>query len=347
MRIRNPYLALLSPLLAPLLATTALAVGLPAAAQHSVQVSVPNPSASIEAGTPGCGEPAILDLRVAGFCPGARVRIERLGDYCYHAPEFCAPFNPRPQSRTLMVRFSRTNTSRPGAPEPVPGSIAPVHLFEGSIERVIPRGAAYLFAAAEDSIYCDNSDHEKDFGFRITLLGDSHCSDCQSDAECGAAAWCRETQEGGSECVPYQAEGAACGGLAAPWATLRCAPDLSCVHAPCSAPDVVGTCGHAGRICGTTFLDRACNGARDGNDPPLAGELVLLGGSLSAMAVSDSQGRYCFEGLLPGAYTVVSTTRTVWTPTYPAAPGRYFINLGEAQRVDHIDFGSQRFRRCR
>lgn len=323
----------------------ALAVGLPAAAQHTVQVPITNPRASIEAGTPGCGAPAVLDLRVAGFCPGAQVKIERLGDYCYHAEEFCVPFNPRPQAKSLLVRFSRNSNSRPGAPEPIPGSISPAHLLEGSIERVVPRGATHLFAAAEDSVYCDNTDREKDFGFRVTLLGDSHCSDCQSDAECGGNAWCRETQEGGSECVAYAAEGEGCGGLAAPWQVRRCTPELSCVHSPCTPPDAGGTCGKAGRICGTAFLDRTCNG-QDAGDAPLPAELVVLGGSLSAVALTDAQGHYCFDGLLPGVYTVASTTKTGWTPTFPAAPGRYSVAIGEAQRVDNINFGSQRFRKC-
>lgn len=339
MRRRNQALFLLS------CGFAALAVGLPAAAQPTVQVRVTNPRASIEAGTPGCGEPAILDLRAAGFCPGARVRIERLGDYCYHSAEFCAPFNPRPQSQTLLIRFSRNSTSRPGAAEPVPGGISPSHLFEGAFEGVVPRGATHLFAAAEDSIYCDNSDHERDLGFRVTLIGDSHCDDCRSDAECGDTSWCRETQEGGSECVLYAAEGEACGGLALPWEVRRCTPELSCVHAPCSPADAPGTCGRAGRICGRAFLDRTCNG-RDANDAPLAGELIVLGGALSAVALTDAQGRYCFDGLLPGSYTVASTTRTAWTPTFPAAPGRYSVELGATQRIDNLDFGSQRFRKC-
>ena len=328
------------------LVAVTLGAGLPAAAQHIVTVPISNPRASIEAGTPGCGAPVILDLRGAGFCPGADVKIERLGDFCYYNQELCAPFGTRPQTQSLRFRFSRGNASVPGAAEPVPGAIAPGYLIENSIMVRVPHGATHLFAAAEDSVYCDNTDFEKDFAIRLTLLGDSHCSDCQSDAECGASAWCRETQEGGSECVPFVLEGESCGGLAAPWQVLRCLPDLSCVQSPCAPPDAAGVCGKAGRICGTKFLDRTCNGKKDPGDTPLAGELIALGGYDSAVAVTDAQGRYCFDGLLPGNYTVADVSKTGWTPTFPAAPGRYSLTLGAEQKVDRIDFGSQRFRKC-
>lgn len=324
-----------------------LGAGLPAAAQHTVQVPISNPRASIEPGTPGCGPPAIVDLRGAGFCPGAEVKIERLGDYCYYTQDFCVPFGTRPQTRSLRFRFSRGNASVPGAAEPVPGGIAPGYLIEDFIMVRVPHGATHLFFAADDSTYCDNTDYEKDFGVRLTLLGDSHCSDCRSDAECGAGAWCRETQEGGSDCVPYALEGESCGGLAAPpWQVARCVPDLSCVQSPGAPAGAPGACGKAGRICGTKFLDRACNGKWDRGDTPLAGELIALGGSDSALAVTDAQGHYCFDGLLPGAYTVADVSKTGWTATFPAAPGRYSITLAAEQKVDNVDFGGQRFRRC-
>jgi len=62
-------------------------------------------------------------------------------------------------------------------------------------------------------------------------------------------------------------------------------------------------------ISGRKFDDRNANGIDDG-ETGVAGVKVLLSGTASACAVTDSSGNYSFQNLLPGTYTVTEVQPT-------------------------------------
>lgn len=65
---------------------------------------------------------------------------------------------------------------------------------------------------------------------------------CTSDQDCPAETWCRAREGGGSECVPFAAEGDRCGGFTLPSHQERCAPGLECTDFPEPTGDVPGYC---------------------------------------------------------------------------------------------------------
>jgi hypothetical protein len=66
---------------------------------------------------------------------------------------------------------------------------------------------------------------------------------CASDDDCDVKSWCRPTEEGSTECVPYQAVDDPCGGLVVPWLLEKCLPVvLDCAYDPLDPPDLPGVC---------------------------------------------------------------------------------------------------------
>jgi hypothetical protein len=65
-------------------------------------------------------------------------------------------------------------------------------------------------------------------------------SSCSTDADC-AEGWCRGTESGGYECVPFAGEGGRCGGFRPPWTFERCSPELVC-DLPERVADAPGVC---------------------------------------------------------------------------------------------------------
>lgn len=64
---------------------------------------------------------------------------------------------------------------------------------------------------------------------------------CKSDADCSEGEWCRQTEMGGQECVPFAAAGQSCNGFTLPWYYEQCAPELVC-DVPDYVADAPGVC---------------------------------------------------------------------------------------------------------
>jgi len=79
-----------------------------------------------------------------------------------------------------------------------------------------------------------------------------------------------------------------------------------------------------GRICGLSFYDRNANGRRDDNEPGIAGWKIQLTGPVAMTRETGPDGRFCFEGLPEGEYTVSELAPSAtgpeppyWVPTTP------------------------------
>lgn len=102
-------------------------------------------------------------------------------------------------------------------------------------------------------------------------------------------------------------------------------------------------------LCGQKFVDFDADGEHDDDEPGLGGvtvELLDESGSLIASTETgaedrdgddaidpfEEQGRFCFEDLAPGTYTVREVTPLAFTQTFPSAPGTHTVELtGEAE----------------
>lgn len=94
-------------------------------------------------------------------------------------------------------------------------------------------------------------------------------------------------------------------------------------------------------ISGTVFFDRDRDGVLDPGEPPLAGVTITLldgDGVEIASTVTGDDGRYLFEALPPGSYTVVQTQPAGYGST---TPNRIPVTLA-LSGVDGADFGEDR-----
>lgn len=138
-----------------------------------------DPLASFLYNGPPTPTPLVVDLGALGLAPGDWVYIESLGDW-----DCGGPCND--DARTQMYVFSETDELLPQFEvHRVPGAIdvcpdvstqAPGDIPEdfwvnanpdAFITIMVPAGAAYLFVAAADSIYTDNTDPDGDYAVRI------------------------------------------------------------------------------------------------------------------------------------------------------------------------------------
>ncbi len=72
---------------------------------------------------------------------------------------------------------------------------------------------------------------------------------------------------------------------------------------PGATTTVPGTPG-TGSVCSEIFVDTNGNGQRDAGEPALAGVTLALAGPVNKTATSDAQGKYCFDNIPNGSYTV-------------------------------------------
>ncbi|MGA9097962.1 MAG: SdrD B-like domain-containing protein, partial [Methanotrichaceae archaeon] len=94
-------------------------------------------------------------------------------------------------------------------------------------------------------------------------------------------------------------------------------------------------------ISGTKFNDLNGNGAKDANEPGLAGWKIQLAqnGSVVNGTSTSADGSYKFTGLAPGSYTVSEELQSGWAQTEPKS-GSYSVNLINKDATG-LDFGNK------
>ena len=65
---------------------------------------------------------------------------------------------------------------------------------------------------------------------------------CTTDPECPPGHWCRPTEAGGTQCVPFAKEGEICGGYVPEWFVQICSQGLVCADFPPFVADAPGVC---------------------------------------------------------------------------------------------------------
>lgn len=95
-------------------------------------------------------------------------------------------------------------------------------------------------------------------------------------------------------------------------------------------------------VSGLKWNDLDADGVRNSGEPGLAGWTIrLVGGprNVDVTTITGGDGRYGFNDLEPGAYTVTEAGPAGWVQTWPPAPGAHEIVL-TAQSAGGIDFGN-------
>ncbi|MEW6183397.1 MAG: SdrD B-like domain-containing protein [Bacillota bacterium] len=97
-------------------------------------------------------------------------------------------------------------------------------------------------------------------------------------------------------------------------------------------------------ICGAKWNDQNGNGiweqTEEYAEPVLSGwEIRLEGEGVSRHVYTGTDGLYCFDGLLPGTYTVSEVLQSGWQQTYPASPGKHQVVIVDESH-EFIDFGN-------
>ncbi len=94
-------------------------------------------------------------------------------------------------------------------------------------------------------------------------------------------------------------------------------------------------------VCGNKIVDATCNGQIDGTDSPLGGWAIALNGADEArMTTTDAEGKYCFDRLQPGMYSVGELAKPGWVQTFPPS-GQHVVEVASGDRVEDLDFGNQ------
>ena len=94
-------------------------------------------------------------------------------------------------------------------------------------------------------------------------------------------------------------------------------------------------------ICGFKFDDVNANGVKDGSEVGIGGWKITLTGPTGTVTVlTGIDGRYCFQGLALGTYTVTEvfpSTTPVWKATTPTS---YSVNLSQCGQSEERSFGN-------
>lgn len=102
-----------------------------------------------------------------------------------------------------------------------------------------------------------------------------------------------------------------------------------------TAPEVLDN----GSICGVKYNDLNGNGVWDAGEPRLPNWTINLTGASTLSVTTDEKGKYCFNNLPAGTYTVSEVMQTDWQQTEPAS-GTYTITLAAGQNIGNRNFGN-------
>jgi hypothetical protein len=92
-------------------------------------------------------------------------------------------------------------------------------------------------------------------------------------------------------------------------------------------------------ISGVVFEDVDADSVKDTDEHGLAGWKIYLSGTSVDSQVTDANGRFMFDSLAIGSYTVREESRSGWVRTYPAS-GTYAITLASGDSIIGKDFGN-------
>lgn len=94
----------------------------------------------------------------------------------------------------------------------------------------------------------------------------------------------------------------------------------------------------AGTIGGVVWNDMNKNGIRDNGEPPIPGFQLYISGTSYRGATSDSTGRYLFDDLPKGSYTLYISPPFNWSTVYP--PSQSYDVVVDSGTIDTTrDFG--------
>ncbi|MEG8947247.1 SdrD B-like domain-containing protein [Rosettibacter firmus] len=103
----------------------------------------------------------------------------------------------------------------------------------------------------------------------------------------------------------------------------------------CESPSRLGS------ICGFKILDKNGDGVRDSNEDIIANwGITLTDGITTYTATTDTNGKYCFENLPAGNYTVSEEHRTGFRQIFPSDPGVYTFTLLPGENKTNINFSN-------
>lgn len=97
-----------------------------------------------------------------------------------------------------------------------------------------------------------------------------------------------------------------------------------------------------GRICGYKFLDENCDGKWGKGEPGLADwkiELVDANGNVVATTSTDADGKYCFDKVEPGNYSVREVQQPGYTQSYPN-PYAHQVAIAYGEHYKNLNFGN-------
>ncbi|PIS05526.1 MAG: hypothetical protein COT81_00740 [Candidatus Buchananbacteria bacterium CG10_big_fil_rev_8_21_14_0_10_42_9] len=112
--------------------------------------------------------------------------------------------------------------------------------------------------------------------------------------------------------------------------------------------DTLGVCGRDdddgdddAEISGSKFNDLNGNGVWNDGEQGLSGWTIkLTKGSSTISALTDSEGKYKFQDLAPGIYTVAEEQKSGWTQTKPTST-TYIVDVEANEEYEDLDFGNQ------
>ncbi len=93
-------------------------------------------------------------------------------------------------------------------------------------------------------------------------------------------------------------------------------------------------------INGSVYWDATDNGVKDPGDPLLSGWQINLSGPVSGSTLSDAQGRFFFDSLSTGTYTITETVPAGWVQGATPCGFSYTITFVAGTSVEGEDFGN-------